>query len=139
MRDTVQYRAQWIRANSSKNKLEVLHEFPRLTTSGMITQDFLVLHGEAAPKLFETWLTVYAEKILHLARREGKFPFPVEEMTLDAKGEIALRLLPIMLPPPVFRVGRKVVRPSVDEARQAFIGLRPIIGWNKHGGVPPTG
>ncbi|KAJ8334888.1 hypothetical protein SKAU_G00405270 [Synaphobranchus kaupii] len=51
---------------------------------------------------------------------------PYRTFIPDAKGEIALRLLPIMLPPPVFRVGRKVVRPSVDEARQALIDLRPV-------------
>ena len=39
----------------------------------------LVLHGEAAPKLFETWVTEYVEKVLHLA----KLPlFPDDDMTL---------------------------------------------------------
>lgn len=39
-----------------KNMFEVLHEFPRLTTSGMIAQDFHILHQDEAPKLFEKWL-----------------------------------------------------------------------------------
>ncbi|KAM9488568.1 uncharacterized protein Hap1MRO34_005469 [Clarias gariepinus] len=83
MQDTVLYRAQWIRGNNLKDIREILQEFPHLTSPGMIAQDFLVLHGEAAPKLFETWLPIYADKILHLLRRENKLQFPVEEMTLE--------------------------------------------------------
>lgn len=40
-----------------------------------------MLHGEAAPKLFETWLPEYAEKVLYL--KDNKLPsLTVEDMTL---------------------------------------------------------
>ncbi|XP_053350481.1 uncharacterized protein LOC128520316 [Clarias gariepinus] len=125
MQDTVLYRAQWIRGNNLKDIREILQEFPHLTSPGMIAQDFLVLHGEAAPKLFETWLPIYADKILHLLRRENKLQFPVEEMTLDAKGELALKLLPELLPPTVYKVGRNFFRHSIEESRLAFIDHKP--------------
>lgn len=42
-----------------------------------------MLHGEAAPKLFETWLPEYAEKVLYLAKQDNKLPsLTVEDMTL---------------------------------------------------------
>lgn len=51
MKDTVLCRASWIRANSSKDILEILTEYPHLTSPAM-----------AAPKLFETWIPEYAKK-----------------------------------------------------------------------------
>ncbi|RXN34367.1 hypothetical protein ROHU_004056 [Labeo rohita] len=126
MRETALCRVQWIRANNSKNMFEVLHEFPRLTTTGMIAQDFHVLHQDAAPKLFEKWLPWYTDRILHFAEREAKLPCSVEEMTEDAKGNFALKLLPVLLPPPPYKIGRKTVRPSVDESKKAFIDIQPV-------------
>ena len=41
-------------------------------------------------------------------------------------GEVALSLLPILLPPPVFKRGRKVVRATVDESKRAFIDVKPV-------------
>ena len=42
-----------------------------------------MLHGEAAPKLFETWLLQYTEKVLYLAKQDDKLPsFNVQDMTL---------------------------------------------------------
>ncbi|XP_041835318.1 uncharacterized protein LOC121636033 [Melanotaenia boesemani] len=73
MRDTCSFRAAWIRADHSKTVDEVLAQFPRLLTPGMIAQDFAILHGEAAPKFFEKWVPLYADKIINLAKREGKF------------------------------------------------------------------
>ncbi|RXN03703.1 hypothetical protein ROHU_013289 [Labeo rohita] len=115
MKDAVLCRANWIRANSSKDILELLTEYPHLTSPGMIAQDFQVLHGEAAPKLFETWIPEYAEKVLYLAKQDNKLPsLSVEDMTLDAKGELALTLLPTMVPQAVYRVGKKTIRHSID-------------------------
>ncbi|XP_061746235.1 uncharacterized protein LOC133544983 isoform X2 [Nerophis ophidion] len=82
MQDTVLYRARWIRGQNPRNVSEILKEFPHLTTQGMIAQDFQVLHGEAAPKLSETWLPVYTQKILSLARREGKLALRADDMAL---------------------------------------------------------
>ncbi|XP_061784370.1 uncharacterized protein [Nerophis lumbriciformis] len=126
MQDTVLYRARWIRVQNSKNVSEILKEFPHLTTQGMIAQDFQVLHGEAAPKLSETWLPVYTEKILSLARREGKLALRADEMALDAKWELAFKVLPAMLPPTVYKVGGKVFRHTIEESRLAFIDCRPV-------------
>ncbi|ROL45233.1 hypothetical protein DPX16_17844 [Anabarilius grahami] len=127
MKDTVLCRANWIRGNSSKDILEILTEYPHLTSPGMIAQDFQVLHGEAAPKLFETWIPEYAEKVLFLAKQDNKLPsLSVEDMTLDAKGELALKLLPTMVPQTVYRVGKKTIRHSIEESRTAFIHQMPF-------------
>lgn len=126
MRETALYRAQWMRANNSKNMFEVLHEFPRLTTPGMIAQDFHILHQDASPKLFEKWLPWYTDRILLFAKREAKLPCTAEEMTEDAKGNLALKLLPVLLPPPPYKIGRKTVRPSIDESKKAFIDIQPV-------------
>ncbi|RXN04802.1 hypothetical protein ROHU_021461 [Labeo rohita] len=93
----------------------------------IIAQDFQVLHGEAAPKLFETWIPEYAEKVLYLAKQDNKLPsLSVEDMTLDAKGELALTLLPTMVPQAVYRVGKKTIRHSIEESRTAFIHQMPV-------------
>ncbi|XP_056232647.1 uncharacterized protein LOC130169719 [Seriola aureovittata] len=97
MRETVLCRANWIRSHSSKDILEILREYPHLTSPGMIAQDFQVLHGE-------TWLHEYTEKVLYLAKQDDKLPsLDVEDMTLDAKGELALKLLPTMMPQTVYK------------------------------------
>ena len=44
----------------------------------------------------------------------------------DASGEVALSLLPILLPPPVFKRGRRVVRTTVDELKTVFIDVKPV-------------
>ncbi|KAJ8353502.1 hypothetical protein SKAU_G00210690 [Synaphobranchus kaupii] len=126
MLETAVHRAQWIRENTTKSIQEALIEFPRLTMPGTIAQDFMVLHGEVAPKLFGTWVSNLAEKVLTMAKMEGKFPVQTEELTQDAKGELALRLLPILLPPKVYKIGRKVFRPSIHEAKKAFIDVQPV-------------
>ncbi|KAK1891917.1 Apolipoprotein L3 [Dissostichus eleginoides] len=126
MRDSCQYRAGWIRADHSKSIPEVLAMFPRLTTPGMIAQDFSILFAEPAPKLFETWVPLYADKIIRLAKREGKLALPEEQINLDARGEVALMLLPVMLPPPVYKQGRKLVRASVEESKRFFIDVKPV-------------
>nr|XP_057925482.1 uncharacterized protein LOC131127533 [Doryrhamphus excisus] len=126
MRDTCQYRAGWIRADHSKSIPEILGEFPRLTTPGMIAQDFSILYGEAAPKLFETWVALYSDKIIRLAKCERKLSVPEEQLTHDSRGEVALMLLPILLPPPVYKKGRKLVRASIQESKRAFIDVKPV-------------
>ncbi|XP_038595263.1 uncharacterized protein LOC119918520 [Micropterus salmoides] len=124
MENTAVYRAKWIRENSWTID-QILEEFPRLMTKGMIAQDFLVLHGEAASKLFETWLTIYAEKVLYLARQEGNLTLPLDGLTPDGVGELALRQLPGLLPPTTYKVGRgrgaKVVRHTNFECSLAFV------------------
>ncbi|CAL8270980.1 unnamed protein product [Merluccius merluccius] len=128
MQNTAVYRAKWIRDNSWTID-QILEEFPRLMTKGMIAQDFLVLHGDAASKLFETWLPCYAEKILRLARQEGKLTLPLDGLTPDGVGELALRQLPALLPPTTYKVGHgrgaKVVRHTIREGSLAFIDHKP--------------
>ncbi|KAG7479195.1 hypothetical protein JOB18_020438 [Solea senegalensis] len=121
MQDTAVYRAKRIRDNNWTID-QSLEEFPHLMTKGVI-----VLHGDAESKLFETWLPIYAEKILHLARREGKLTLPLDGLTPDAVGELALRQLPALLPPTAYKVGRgaKVVRHTIAECNMAFIDHKP--------------
>ncbi|XP_034086687.1 uncharacterized protein LOC117555811 [Gymnodraco acuticeps] len=104
----------------------IRQEFPHLFTPGMIAQDFQILHGEAAPKLFETWLPLFKDKILHLARREGKLISSLDGLTPDCLGELALSQLPTLLPPTVYRVGRKVFRYTIEESKLAFIDHKPV-------------
>lgn len=47
-------------------------------------------------------------------------------MTEDAKGNLALKLLPVLLLPPPYKFGRKTVRPSIDESKKAFIDIQPV-------------
>ncbi|XP_013870629.1 uncharacterized protein LOC106522237 [Austrofundulus limnaeus] len=128
MQETAIYRAKCIRDNSWTID-QILQEFPHLMTKGMIAQDFLLLHGDAASKLFENWLPFYAEKILHLARQEGKLTLALDGLTTDAVGELALRQLPALLPPTAYKVGRgrgsEVVRHTVKECSLAFIDHKP--------------
>ena len=44
----------------------------------------------------------------------------------DARGEVALSLLPVLLPPPVYKQGRKCVRATVEESLRAFIDVKPV-------------
>lgn len=39
---------------------------------------------------------------------------------------MALRLLPALLPPSVYKVNKKVFRPTIEEAKKAFIDLLPV-------------
>ena len=41
-------------------------------------------------------------------------------------GEVALTLLPLLLPPPVYKEGRKFVRASLEESKRAFIDVKPV-------------
>ncbi|XP_077076724.1 uncharacterized protein LOC143729378 [Siphateles boraxobius] len=128
MENTAVYRAKWIRDNNWTID-QILEEFPRLMTKGMIAQDFLVLHGDAASKLFETWLPIYADKILLLARQEGKLTLPLDGLTPDGVGDLALKQLPALLPPTTYKAGRgrgaKVVRHTIQECSLAFIDHKP--------------
>ncbi|KAF3832110.1 hypothetical protein F7725_025775 [Dissostichus mawsoni] len=75
MRDSCQYRAGWIRADHSKSIPEVLAMFPRLTTPGMIAQDFSILFAEPAPKLFQTWVGTNMVEYLEQAKSSRSCPF----------------------------------------------------------------
>ncbi|XP_071060419.1 uncharacterized protein [Pseudochaenichthys georgianus] len=118
MQDTAVYRAKSLRENGWDIQ-GIRQEFPHLFTPGMIAQDFQILHREAAPKLFETWLPLFKDKILHLARREGKLISSLDGLTPDCLGELALSQLPTLLPPTVYRVGRKVFRYTIEESKAA--------------------
>nr|XP_033958660.1 uncharacterized protein LOC117461077 [Pseudochaenichthys georgianus] len=125
MQDTAVYRAKSLRENGWDIQ-GIRQEFPHLFTPGMIAQDFQILHREAAPKLFETWLPLFKDKILHLARREGKLISSLDGLTPDCLGELALSQLPTLLPPTVYRVGRKVFRYTIEESKLAFIDHKPV-------------
>ncbi|KAK5916337.1 hypothetical protein CgunFtcFv8_011330 [Champsocephalus gunnari] len=97
MNQTALHRGKWIRSNGSKSLPEILTEFPRLLDNpGMISQDF--------------------------QQREGRLPLVFDDMPPDQ----ALKVLPTLLPPSVYRNGGKVHRPTVEESRKSFINIQPV-------------
>lgn len=127
MKETALYRATWIRQNGTKSIAEVLHEFPHLlNTPGMICQDFGRVHGETGLNLLESWDSFFADRILRIAIKEEKLNTSLENIAQENRGDVALLVLPLLLPPTVYRIGQKVFRPSIDEARKAFIDLQPV-------------
>ncbi|XP_066498456.1 uncharacterized protein [Hoplias malabaricus] len=130
MKQTAIYRAKWIRDHGSKTVQEINREYPRLLdTPGMIAQDFAVLHPACAGKLSEKWMPVFKDRILGFASQEKQalgLLSRVDSVCADAQGDMALRLLPVVLPAPVYRIGRKSFRPSCEETRKSFIDLKPV-------------
>ncbi|KAF1389352.1 hypothetical protein PFLUV_G00072540 [Perca fluviatilis] len=49
-----------------------------------------------------------------------------ESLSQGSKDYIALMVLPGLIPPAVFRMGRKTVRTTVSDAMKAFIDLKPV-------------
>ncbi|KAG1926336.1 hypothetical protein F2P79_024937 [Pimephales promelas] len=47
------------------------------------------------------------------------------EKFADSKGTLALKTLPVILPPPVYKIGHKTFRPTIQEARTSFIDVQP--------------
>ncbi|KAF1390929.1 hypothetical protein PFLUV_G00063210 [Perca fluviatilis] len=47
-----------------------------------------------------------------------------------SKDYIALMVLPGLIPPAVFRMGRKTVRTTVSDAMKTFINLKPVGWWS---------
>ncbi|CAL8262381.1 unnamed protein product [Merluccius merluccius] len=92
----------------------------------IISQDFEQLHPEAAEKLFQNWATI-AEKVLAYAQQEGKLAPVLDNLTPVANnGERALKILPRLLPPSIYKVGGKVFRPTAEESQSAFIYVQPV-------------
>ncbi|XP_034089971.1 uncharacterized protein LOC117558095 isoform X5 [Gymnodraco acuticeps] len=121
MSQTALHRGKWIRSNGSKSLPEILTEFPRLVDNpGMISQDFQLLHPEAVGKLFQNWATM-SDRILKYAQREGKLPLVFDDMTPGR----ALKVLPTLLPPSVYKSGGKVHRPTIEESCKSFINIQP--------------
>ncbi|XDV25685.1 hypothetical protein PO909_029560 [Leuciscus waleckii] len=90
-----------------------------------ISQDFKQLYPDVARKLFENWTTV-SERILPYAQREGKLHSVLGDMTPSAKEETALKVLPTLLPPSIYRRGGKVFRPTTEKAQRSFIDMQPV-------------
>ncbi|KAI1900225.1 hypothetical protein AGOR_G00047810 [Albula goreensis] len=126
MRETAIYRANWIRQGSPKSVAEILQEYPHLlATPGMISQDFAVIYPGCADRLFESWVPVFAEKILLFASKEKMADICIQENSTGAMGDIAFKLLPIILLQPEYRTAKKMCRPSIDEAKKSFIDWIP--------------
>ncbi|KAJ8381015.1 hypothetical protein SKAU_G00017930 [Synaphobranchus kaupii] len=124
MRKTAIHRATWIRQNGAKSVGQILREYPHLlATPGMISQDFGIIYDGYADRLFDRWVPLFAEKILLFAAKEKR----VEEFIQDSStvGDLALKLLPSILPPPAYKTGRKMSRPSFEEAKKSFIDWKP--------------
>ncbi|XP_054876693.1 uncharacterized protein LOC129351887 [Poeciliopsis prolifica] len=128
MRETAVYRAGWIRSSGTIPMQQIFAEFPRLLdTPGMILQDFAVLYPQSCGKLTENWNTLFSSKVIRMGKKEESGLLPeIELLPQDKQGDVALQLLPKLLPAVPYRVGRKVVRPSNLEVQQAFIDVQPI-------------
>ncbi|XP_027886405.1 uncharacterized protein LOC114152659 isoform X2 [Xiphophorus couchianus] len=101
MRETAVYRTGWIRSSGTIPMQQIFAEFPRLLdTPGMV---------------------------IRMGKKEESGLLPeIELLPQDKQGDVALQLLPKLLPAVPYRVGRKVVRPSNLEVQQAFIDVQPI-------------
>ncbi|KAF1373385.1 hypothetical protein PFLUV_G00260020 [Perca fluviatilis] len=53
-----------------------------------------------------------------------------ESLSQGSKDYIALMVLPGLIPPAVFRMGRKTVRTTVSDAMKTFIDLKPFGWWS---------
>ncbi|XP_014873056.1 uncharacterized protein LOC106936514, partial [Poecilia latipinna] len=92
-----------------------------------ILQDFAVLYPQSCGKLTENWNTLFSSKVIRMGKKEESGLLPeIELLPQDKQGDVALQLLPKLLPAVPYRVGRKVVRPSNLEVQQAFIDVQPI-------------
>ncbi|XP_058616377.1 uncharacterized protein LOC131530244 [Onychostoma macrolepis] len=129
MRGTAIYRAQWIRENGSKSLMDITQEYPRLLdTPGMIAQDFGILYPHAKDKLFEIWGHA-SQRILSYCKTEKRALdlLPLQtNISSDTLGDVALKTLPAILPPLPYKIGSKMVRPSYQEAKEAFVDLQPV-------------
>ncbi|KAJ8335413.1 hypothetical protein SKAU_G00387550 [Synaphobranchus kaupii] len=130
MADTAIHRAQWIRGDGTKSLPEILAEYSRfLDTPGMILQDFHMLYPASSEKLTANWVQTFSAKVLQFAKKERNTQSLLSELdegaTADTKGDMALRVLPLLLPAPAFKVAKKTVRPSIDETQRAFINMQP--------------
>ncbi|XP_051576458.1 uncharacterized protein LOC127453804 [Myxocyprinus asiaticus] len=47
------------------------------------------------------------------------------EKFADTKGTMALKILPQIIPPSVYKIGNKTFRPTIEEARTSFIDVQP--------------
>ncbi|XP_048118509.1 uncharacterized protein LOC125306922 [Alosa alosa] len=129
MLQTAVHRAQWIRADKARPIQDIIAEFPRLVdTPDMISQDFSVLYPESSGRLKENWCIVYAEKIIRMARTErtNSLLTNIDLLPTDKRGDIALQLLPVLLRPSPYKVGKRVFRHSSVECQNAFINTQPI-------------
>ncbi|XP_073695250.1 uncharacterized protein [Garra rufa] len=130
MKETAIHRSQWIRANGTKSIEDITCEFPRLLdTPGMISQDFSVLFPDHAERLFLDWKVCFKDKILLFARQEKKAQEllqNVDGLSSDAQSDLALRLLPVILPTPVYKIGTKMFKPSLEENIKAFIEFKNV-------------
>ncbi|XP_057201278.1 uncharacterized protein LOC130561138 [Triplophysa rosa] len=130
MKETAIHRAKWIRDNGTKAVMEIVKEYPRLLdTPGMISQDFSILNPDSASKLTENRVPVFKDTILQFASREKQalhLLSNLETMSADHQSDIALLVLPVVLPTSAYKIGRKMFRPTFIETRKAFIDIQPI-------------
>ncbi|XP_029909224.1 solute carrier family 23 member 1 [Myripristis murdjan] len=92
-----------------------------------ISQDFAILHPEASGRLTENWNPVFSAKVIRMARKEKMADLlaNIDSLSADKQGDIALQLLPVLLPTALYKVGRRVFHPSSLEIRKAFIDVKP--------------
>ncbi|XP_058637597.1 uncharacterized protein LOC131543811 isoform X2 [Onychostoma macrolepis] len=112
-----------------KSLMDITQEYPRLLdTPGMIAQDFGILYPHAKDKLFELWGHA-SQRILSYCKTEKRALdlLPLQtNISSDTLGDVALKTLPAILPPLPYKIGSKMVRPSYQEAKEAFVDLQPV-------------
>ncbi|GAA6107811.1 uncharacterized protein LOC107707121, partial [Tachysurus ichikawai] len=117
MKETAIQRAKWICDHGSKTIMEIVQEYPRLLdTPSMISQDFLILNPDCASKLQFASKEKQALELLH----------NIEMMSAERQSDIAVQVLPVVLPTHVYKIGRKMFRPTFLETRKAFVDIQPI-------------
>ncbi|KAF4110714.1 hypothetical protein G5714_007745 [Onychostoma macrolepis] len=116
-------------ADNSKMTEWLKKKYPRLLdTPGMIAQDFGILYPHAKDKLFELWGHA-SQRILSYCKTEKRALdlLPLQtNISSDTLGDVALKTLPAILPPLPYKIGSKMVRPSYQEAKEAFVDLQPV-------------
>ncbi|XP_051945253.1 uncharacterized protein LOC127617299 isoform X2 [Xyrauchen texanus] len=100
----------------------------------MISQAFSILFPDHAERLCQNWKLSFKDKILHFASQEKKAQellHNVENLSPEVQSDIALRLLPMILPTPVYKNGMKMFKPSLEENIKSFIEFKNV-NWDQH-------
>ncbi|KAK7138352.1 hypothetical protein R3I94_013842 [Phoxinus phoxinus] len=111
---------------------EVIHIFRYLTDAlGFKTQrkppgpsSVAVTYRKKIAQDFEIWGHASQQIISYRKTEKRALDLPVQtNISSDTLGDVALKTLPAILPPLPFKTGCKMVRPSYQEAKQAFVDL----------------
>ncbi|XP_014667750.1 PREDICTED: uncharacterized protein LOC106809224 [Priapulus caudatus] len=129
MSATVFYRHGWIKKKDDKHIGDIGEAWPRLfDVQGMIGADFKQLYGESEEKLFQLWPKHAPHIITYVKHSKPKLlsAYNLDDMNTDQKENITLLFLPHILPPVLYKEGKKTTRLSQAEISNAFIDIQPV-------------